>query len=108
MLYKNISKTVLPIFGLHKYQVLMFVHKNLLRNSEHRFPFVQHQTSYNTRNASNLGVPRFRLEVTKQRIDSNGANIYNKLPSDLKSIQSLPRFKSSCKEHLCSLMETLL
>ena len=49
---------------------------------------------------SNLGVPRCKLERTKQRIDYVGGNMYN-----LKLIGRISTLKSLCKEYLCGLID---
>lgn len=107
-LYKDISKTILPIYGLYEYQVLMFVFKCIHNIGHQSITFSQHQFNVNTRNRSHLRIPRCRLESTKQRVDYVGAVKFNNLPVDLKSINRVSLFKSSCKQHLFNNFETLL
>lgn len=107
-LYKDVAKTILPIYGLHEYQVLMFVFKCIRKLGHHTIAFTQNQTNVNTRNRMNLRIPLCRLEKSKQRIDYIGSVIYNDLPSDLKTIIRFSNFKFSCKMLLCSKFETLL
>lgn len=99
-LYSIIAKTILPVYSLHEYQVLMFVFKSLHNIGHHTILFSQSQSNFNTRKQSDLRIPRCRLEKTKQRIDYVGGVKYNDLPSSLKSINIISRFKSSCKEYL--------
>ena len=48
-LYKDVSKTILPIYDLHGYQVLMFVFKYINRIGNHTITFSQNQLHFNTR-----------------------------------------------------------
>lgn len=107
-LYKEICKTILPIYGLHEFQVLMFVFKCINNIGYHTIPFTQNQINFNTRNRTNLRIPRCRLETTKQRIDYIGGTKFNNLPTALKLIDRISIFKSSCREYLYNTIETLL
>ena len=61
-----------------------------------RFTRVSH--SQNTRgNNVNLSLPKVKTEAGRKRFAYQGTNIINKLPNDLKTEQSLLRFKNTCK-----------
>ena len=49
-LYKDVSKTILPIYGLYKYQALMYVFKFINQIDNHTITFSQNQLHFNTRN----------------------------------------------------------
>lgn len=108
LLYRDVGKTILPIYGLHEYQVVMFVFKCINGIGHHTISFFQNQNNFNTRNRTNLRVPRCRLEKTKQRIDYEGGIKYNNLPSALKSVNRISTFKTAYKRYLCNSFETLL
>ena len=73
------------MYGLHEYQVLIFVFKCIYSIGYHTIPpFGQNQGNVNARNRSNLRVPRYRLELHKQKIDYIGGVKFNNFPNDLK------------------------
>lgn len=108
LLYTIVARNILPVYGIHEYQVLMFVYKCIHNIGHHTIPFAQNQANFNTRNQSDLRVPRCRLEKTKQRVDYVGGVKYNELPSYLKELEIISRFKYSCKEYLSSNVENLI
>ncbi|XP_075163247.1 uncharacterized protein LOC142235881 [Haematobia irritans] len=107
-LYKDIAKTIFPVFGLHEYQLLIYVYKSLNGIGHRVISFSQNQSILNTRSRQNLRMPRCRLERTKQRIDFAGCVLYNDLPSTMKNIPNISVFKSACKKYLFESLETLL
>ena len=48
-------------------------------------------------NNMNVALPKIRTEYGKKTFAYQGAILFNKLPSDLKTEKSLLRFKSGCK-----------
>ena len=48
-------------------------------------------------NNMNIALPKIRTESEKKTFAYQGAILFNKLPSDLKTEKSLLRFKSGCK-----------
>ena len=107
LLHKNVSKIILPNYGLHEYQVLMFVFKCINRIGNHTITFSQIQLHFNTRNRDFIRVPRCRFETTEQRIDYLGDTKFNNLSRDMKSINRISLFKISCKQMLLNNLETL-
>lgn len=108
LLYKNVCKTVLPIYGLHEQNTLCCVFKCLNNIGYNTIPFMQNQANFSTRNRNNLRVAFCRLERTKQRIDHAGSFTYNNLPDNLKSCTGFLNFKHSCKNYLHDHVEMLL
>lgn len=108
LLFKNISKTTLPICGLYKMQLLTYMYKSLNNIGYHVITFNQNQTRFNTRNSDNLHVKRCRLETTRQRIEHSGCSEYNHLPQSIKNIPRISSFKSNLKLYLMDNMEMLL
>lgn len=107
-LYKEVSKTILPIYGLYKFQLLMYMFKSLNNIGYHVIEFRRNQNAFNTRNCYNLYVKKCRLETTKQRIEYAGCSAYNHLPQSLKSILRIATFKTSLKNYLIENIEMLL
>lgn len=66
-LFKDIAKDILPIRGLYKLQILVFVFKSLKNIGHNTISFQINQNRFNTRNNSNLRILRCRLEATKQK-----------------------------------------
>ena len=91
-LYRDICKTILPIHGLYKYQVLMYLFKSLNNIGYRTIRFRQNQTIFNTRNQQNLWTSRCRLETTKQRIQYMGVANYNNLPVILRTCNRISNF----------------
>lgn len=107
-IYKDLFKTVLPIYGIYKMQLLVYVFKCLHNIGHHTIRFSQNQHSFNTRNRRNLTVARCRLETTKQRIEYMGSHEYNNLPQFLKNLSGISIFKSNLKKYLLQQIEELL
>ena len=107
-LFNNIAKSILPVHGLHIYQVLVYVFKCINSIGYHRIVFPRHQGTVDTRGRLNLRTPLRRLEWTKQRIDFVGPNSYNCLPLEIKSLTSISKFKLCCKNYILDRVETLL
>lgn len=107
-LYKDVTKTILPIIGLYKMRVLMFVFKSLQSIGRNAIHFTRNQNNFNTRNCSNLRVARCRLETTKQGIQYIGPLEFNNLPPNLKNTQRISIFKENLKKYLLQNLEMLI
>lgn len=107
-LYKDISKSVLPIYGLYKMQLLIYIFKAIHNIGHHTIEFSENQNTFNTRNGSNLIIKRCRLETTKQRIEHAGSSEFNHLPVELKNISRISIFKTRLKSYLIQNIEMLL
>lgn len=109
-LFKIHAKNILPIQGLYKQKILMYVFKTTRGNDQHSIQFSQNivRTRRNTRQALNFSSVRCRLDLTKQRIAYAGPHVYNELPVNLRGIQVLSTFKDRIKHYLIENIETLL
>lgn len=107
-LYKDVVKTVLPIYGIYKMQLLIYVYKVVHGIGHHTTSFPRNQIVFNTRNNSNLRLARCRLETTKQRIEFIGSLEYNNLPNFLKDSLTISTFKQRLKEYFLQNIEMLL
>ena len=93
-IFKNAS--ILTVYGLYIYECLTFFFKN-----RHCFgtPFL-HQ--YNTR-TRNVTYPIHRLTLSEKSPHYMCLKLYNKLPDNIKTIQSLEVFKRELKKLLINL-----
>lgn len=109
-LFKIHAQNILPIHGLYKQRVLLYVFKTLRMNGNHLIQFTQNltRTQRVTRQAANLSSVRCRLDLTKQRIAYAGPHEYNDLPVHLRNIQVLSTFKNEIKKYLLENLETFL
>lgn len=107
-LYEDITKTVLPVYGLYKIQLLLYVFKATHNIGHQTIEFIVNQNIFNTRNGSNLLIKRCRLETTKQRIEHAGSSEFNHLPLVLKNISRISIFKNHLKSYLLNNLEMLL
>lgn len=107
-LFNDVFKSVLPIYGIYKMQLLLYVFKSTNSIGHHTIKFSRNQNTHNTRNNSNLMVARCRLETTKQKIEYMGGHQFNDLPQYLKCLNRISNFKSSLKKYLLENVEELL
>jgi hypothetical protein len=85
--------TLLFMYRYHKTEHLSIIFNNLFVNNSD----IHH---YKTRNASNLHKKYRRTNYVNHSLASKGVDIWNKLDSHLKSINSLIVFKSKLKKYL--------
>lgn len=109
-LYKDKAKNILPIRGIYKQQLLLYVFRSICDFGSRSVIFNQNymRTGRNTRQAGNLETTRCRLDLTKQRIGFAGPNEFNNLPNNLKTITAISTFKCNLKIYLLENLETLL
>lgn len=107
-LYTNVCRPVLPVHALYEYQLLMYTYKTLKHIGYHTICFSQNQNTFFTRNQQNIRTTLCRFETTKQRIEYMGSTEYNKLPTAMKNINTVSRFKSCLKEYISENFETFL
>lgn len=107
-LYKNVAKSILPISGLYKMQLIMYVYKIIHNIGHQTIHFTANQHNFNTRQRSQLVPKRCRLETTKQRIEYAGVSEFNRLPIELKRLSRISLFKTHLKSFLIDNLEMLL
>ena len=61
--------------------------------------------SHDTRQASALRAPPFKLNITKSSICYRGAVLWNNLEKSIQSIPTISSFKSQCKKILIQRLE---
>lgn len=107
-LYRDVSATILPVYGLYKMQLILYVFKSINNIGHHTITFSRNQTVFNTRNAMNLRIAGCRLEKTKQRVEHMGSLEFNNLPETIRNVQRISIFKKNIKEYLLGNLEMLL
>lgn len=109
-LFTNYAKRVLPVKGIYKHNLLMFMFKSINGFGNSFVQFRQHcdQSQANTRHRLNLIPSRCRLELTKQKAEYAGPLEFNNLPNDIKRIATISNFKLKLKEYLLERLEALL
>lgn len=109
-LYKHKAINVLPIRGLYKQQLLLYVFKSTRSMNSTSLQFNQNivRTGRETRHAGDLQIVFCRIDITKQRIGFAGPSEYNKLPVSLKNLSSISTFKQNLRSYLLENLETLL
>jgi len=104
MLYKTYD--ILPISALHRYQVLLFVHKCLFNS--HLLPSVfagyfdlnSSVHSYSTRSSDKLHLCSVYSSAGTKCIKFKGCQLWNNLPVSLSEISSYVLFKRKLKDYL--------
>ena len=98
----------LPINKLHEFQILCFVHKCLFSNEcmpnvfDNYFQQSKLAVNYSSRYKNNLFIRSVNNTYGKKCISVNGSILWNNLPENFKSINSLVLFKKSLKKYLLS------
>jgi hypothetical protein len=97
---------VIPVDGLHEYRLCLFMYKyvhcsELLPISfRNYFTFNLDMHAYNTRISSQLHVQRFNTSFGKRALHYHLATIWNRLPTSLKTLPTLHKFKKGLINHL--------
>lgn len=107
-LYRDVFPTVLPIYGLYKFQLLLYMFKCLNCIGHHTIQFTRNQDTFHTRNRDNLRISFCQSETTKQRVEHSGCREYNNLPHNIKQASSLSQFKNNLKKFLSQHVDELL
>ena len=104
VLYMNYN--TLPISELHKYLILVFVHKfmhhkDLLPSVFHNY-FLQNNAvhEYETRHSGKLHMPRMRIVFGQRCLKYKGCALWNSIPDELQSSMSINLFKTKIKSYL--------
>jgi hypothetical protein len=80
---------------VHIFEILIYTKRSL---SKFKTNSVFH--SYDTRNKADLFITSQNPKLFQQSIAYNGVLIYNKLPSEIKSVKSRTKFKKLLKNFL--------
>lgn len=85
---------------LYTFKTCIFIHKVLNKTTHSQLSFTKKQQKYNTRNANNLKLISHRTLYGKKSIAYEGAQLYNKLPKDIKNVKSPFIFKKLLKGYI--------
>lgn len=88
---------ILTVYALYLYECLMFLYRN-----QNLFAQNISSTSYNTRR-QDLNYPKHRLSLTEKNPSYMCLRIFNKLPREIKEINSQNKFKKETKKLLINL-----
>lgn len=93
---------ILNIDHAYIYHTCILIRKILLKDLHIQISFTRKKQiqKMKLRNANNLVLRPPRTNYGKKCILYEGANLYNKLPSDIKDAKSLSTFKRLLKQHL--------
>ena len=69
---------------------------------KHTFTIRSQVSKYETRKSDDLRVPRTRLEITKKSFSYTGAKVWNKIPNNIKNVESVAAFKIQAKNYFLS------
>lgn len=105
-LYNDAFPTILPIHGIYKLQLLLYVYKSLHHIGHHTIQFNLNHN--NTRNNQQLRVALCRTETTKQRVEYSGSREFNMLPQHIKQSNRLSSFKNILKQYMSTQIEIFL
>ena len=102
---------VLPIHQLHKFQLLLFVHKFLhhpqllpdVYVKNHYFVLNEQVHVHNTRNKSKIHMYSCSTSSGQRSVKHKAARLWNSLPQALRETSSIPSFKRRLKSYLFSL-----
>ena len=81
----------------------MYSYSKILQNNlQSELSFLTNEQKGNRplRSANNLYLPKTRTNYGKKSIIYEGAQIYNKLPQDIKTSKTFYNFKAKLKEYL--------
>lgn len=98
-LFQNDFKS-LPYLIDHELLVLMYkIINNLIK---HNFDLKQIKSfhDHNTRRKTNFNINFFSSEMCEHNVLYKGLNVYNNLPTDIKSAKTIENFKKCLKNHL--------
>ena len=106
-----LSLKILNIYELNIYLMALFMYsyfnENLPSYFNNYFKLNEMIHSHNTRTASNLFIDYKRTNYGKFSLKFRGAQIWNKLPKDLKLSKSYRQFKQSSKVYVQNYMYSL-
>lgn len=93
---------LMTIRQLYIYNTCILIHKILSSSLHTNLSFIRHNqtTKRVTRRASFLVLPKIRTNYGRKMITYEGAQLYNKLPCNIKNITSFDIFKTKLGKHV--------
>lgn len=86
---------ILPLPSVYILEILLYIFKNkddFIRNSDFH--------NYNTRGRNDYMVPMNRINITRRAPSSVGVRLFNQLPSSIKLVSNINKFKKLVKKVL--------
>lgn len=101
MLYADVNHSILPIRGLHAFQLYVQFYK-ILNDSDmhHNSNINQISRERVTRQTGHLMTTRPRTEYGKRHLSYCGCTLYNNLPETIKQSPTMASFKLRLKLHM--------
>jgi hypothetical protein len=97
-LFKQLELLTVP--AIYIYQTILFALKNEIHTTKNH---------YETRRASDLVVPKFKLNIARKHPEYSGAALFNTLPADLKEKRGqILVFKQGLHRHLLQICPYLI
>lgn len=93
---------LMSLAQIYKYNTCILVHKLLNKNIHSRITFTKKgQTQKRiTKRKNHICLRKPRTNYGRKNILYEGAELYNKLPNDIKEIQSFTLYKKTIKHHI--------
>ena len=95
---------ILPVFNLHKYQVLQLLYKALNQNLNVNLfsGLIRHSEthSHNTRHSNILTLPLYHRATTQRSLSYLGPKFWNEISKELKDSNSFFNFRVSLRKLL--------
>lgn len=88
-----IELRIMTVFALYIFQTIIYA-------KEHQFTHIEDLHNYNTRNKKNFPSIQHRLKRSESNPEYAGAKFFNFLPTELKQIEDLNKFKLNLKSYL--------
>lgn len=99
-LYCHFVKNVLPIKGIHEYQMVRMVRQILNEEVFFHTQFSFRNSVQSLRDVLRVGAPNVRTALGSRQMAYSGPQYFNRLPYEIRSISRTPSFECAVKKHL--------
>ena len=95
----------MDIDRIYKYKICCYIFSviNKKKHSNANFTVNNNIYEHNTGQFNHLSLINIKSNYGKKSVYDQGIKIYNSLPTDLKNIQNLIKFKNKLKKHLLNI-----
>lgn len=93
---------LMNIKQLYIYNICIFIRKTINKSIHTNVTFtkIKQVSKRSTRRASFIVLPKVRTNYGKKMVTFGGAQLYNKIPSNIKNVNSLNTFKSRLAQYI--------
>lgn len=102
VLFQKITSGILPVRGLYSHRISIWVYKRVHNLVYSNITFSRPAHGRGMRREHNLGIAWTKTEYGKQKISYIGPAIYNEIPDEVKTLNSLKKFENELKAWLIS------